>query len=158
MDAHHLQDLIELEESYWWHVAKRRLAGELLQRYLPAPGLLVEGGVGSGRNLLEFQRLGYQVVGLDIMPQAVARARQVGLPDTYTHDLMAPWPVPPRTVRAAVMLDVLEHLADSVRALEHAAQALRDDGGLLLTVGFRGSVARRRQRALQRASQAASKT
>lgn len=134
MDAHHLQDLIDLEEGYWWHVAKRRLAGEMLQRYLPAPGLLVEGGIGSGRNLLEFQRLGYQVVGLDIMPQSIARARQVGVPDVYIHDLVEPWPVPPGTVRAVVMLDVLEHLADPVRALNNVAQVLRDDGGLLLTV------------------------
>jgi SAM-dependent methyltransferase len=134
LDAHHLQDLIELEESYWWHVAKRRLAGEFLQRYLPAPGLLVEGGIGSGRNSLEFQRLGYHVVGLDIMPQAVARARQVGVRDAHVHDLTEPWPVPPGTARAVVMLDVLEHLADPIGTLKNVAKALRGDGGLLLTV------------------------
>jgi SAM-dependent methyltransferase len=134
LDADHLQELIDLEEGYWWHVAKRRLVGEILRRYLPAPGLLVEGGIGSGRNLLEFQRLGYDVTGVDIMPESVARARQVGLPDAYLHDLTEPWPIAAGTVRAVVMLDVLEHVPDPVRTLSHAVAALRDDGGVVLTV------------------------
>ena len=134
LDAHHLQELIDLEEGYWWHVAKRRLAGEILQRYLPAPGLLVEGGIGSGRNLLEFQRLGYEVAGLDIMPESVARARQVGLPNVHLHDLTEPWPIAAGTVRAVVMLDVLEHVPDPIRTLSHAVAALREDGGVVITV------------------------
>ncbi|MCU0872095.1 MAG: class I SAM-dependent methyltransferase [Pirellulaceae bacterium] len=134
MDAPHLQELIDLEEGYWWHVAKRRLAVEILQRYLPAPGLLVEGGLGSGRNLREFQRLGYEVAGLDIMPESVARARQVGLPDAYLHDLTEPWPIAPGTVRAVVMLDVLEHVPDPIRTLSHVVATLRDDGGVVITV------------------------
>lgn len=134
MDAHHLQELIDLEEGYWWHVAKRRWAGELLQRYLPAPGLLIEGGIGSGRNLLEFQRLGYEVAGLEIMPESVAHAHQAGLPNVQLHDLAEPWPVPAGSARAVVMLDVLEHITDPILTLRYAAAALRDDGGLVLTV------------------------
>jgi len=134
LDAKHLQELIDLEEGYWWHVAKRRLVGELLQRYLPAPGLLVEGGIGSGRNLLEFRRLGYQVAGLEIMPEAVARAHQAGLSAVHVHDLTQPWPLPAGTARAVVMLDVLEHVPDPLRTLSHAVGALAPSGGLVLTV------------------------
>lgn len=134
MDAHHLQELIDLEEGYWWHVAKRRLAEEILQRYLPPPGLVVEGGIGSGRNLLEFQRLGYEVAGLEIMPESVARARQIGISDVHLHDLTEPWPIAPGTARAVVMLDVLEHVPDPIRTLSYAVSALRDDGGVVITV------------------------
>lgn len=134
MDAYHLQELIDLEEGYWWHVAKRRLVGEILQRYLPAPGLLVEGGIGSGRNLLEFERLGYEVGGLDIMPESVARAHHVGLTNVHLHDLTQPWPIPAGAVRAVVLLDVLEHVPDPIRTLSHAVTALREDGGVVITV------------------------
>jgi SAM-dependent methyltransferase len=134
LDAHHLQELIDLEEGYWWHVAKRRWAGQLLQRYLPVPGLVIEGGIGSGRNLLEFQRLGYEVAGLEIMPESVMHAHQAGVPNVQLHDLAESWPIPAGAARAVVMLDVLEHIADPIRALQHAAAVLRDDGGLVLTV------------------------
>ena len=30
MDARHLTELADLEENYWWHVAKRQLAIEML--------------------------------------------------------------------------------------------------------------------------------
>jgi SAM-dependent methyltransferase len=134
LDAHHLQELIDLEEGYWWHVAKRRLVGEILQRYLPAPGLLVEGGIGSGRNLREYQRLGYEIAGLDIMPESIARAHQVGLPNAYLHDLTDPWPIAAGTARAVVLLDVLEHVPDPIRTLSYAVTALRKDGGVVITV------------------------
>ncbi len=63
MDPSHLTQLVELEDNYWWHIAKRKLVLRLLQRFAPAPGRLVEGGIGSGRNLVEFSRLGYDVTG-----------------------------------------------------------------------------------------------
>ena len=31
MDPSHLDELIQLEDSYWWHVAKRRLVSDLLR-------------------------------------------------------------------------------------------------------------------------------
>ena len=45
MDPSHLQELVTLEDSYWWHVAKRQLVISLLEKYCPAPGRLVEGGI-----------------------------------------------------------------------------------------------------------------
>ena len=134
MELAHLHDLIEMEEHYWWHVAKRQLVVQLLQRYFPAPGVLVEGGIGSGRNLSEFQQLGYQVKGLDVMSEAVERGKQIGLNDVRQHDLERAWPWDAGSVQAVVLLDVLEHLADPVQALKNAAAALRPDGGLIVTV------------------------
>jgi hypothetical protein len=42
MDPSHLQHLIEIEQTYWWHVAKHELVQELLLRHYPPPSLLVE--------------------------------------------------------------------------------------------------------------------
>ena len=134
MDATHLDELIQLEDSYWWHVAKRRLVADLLQQHFPAPGVLVEGGIGSARNLIEFQRLGYEVRGFDIMPESVSHARRRGLRDVAEHDLSQPWPLEAESVRVAVLLDVLEHLAQPVDVLRDVSRVLEPAGGIVFTV------------------------
>lgn len=134
MDATHLDELIELEDSYWWHAAKRRLVVDLLAAHAPPPGLVVEGGIGSARNLLEFQSLGYEVAGLDLMPEAVAHARQRGLDNVHEHDLTEVWPITEYSARAVVLLDVIEHVPDPVATLRHARRALAEGGTLFVTV------------------------
>ena len=107
MDPSHLKELVTLEDSYWWHVAKRQLVISLLEKYCPAPGRLVEGGIGSGRNLVEFNQLGYDVTGFDLMPESVQHVRNRGIEDVRVHDVGKPWPVDAKSLRAFVLLDVL---------------------------------------------------
>lgn len=134
MESSHLDQLIELEDTYWWHVAKRRLVCDLLGKYFRPPGLLVEGGIGSGRNLIEFQKLGFEVQGFDIMSASVEHARARGLDNVDEHDLSRPWPLPNKSVTVAVLLDVLEHLSNPVEVLQFIGEVLTDDGGIVLTV------------------------
>lgn len=134
MDPAHLDELAKLEESYWWHVAKRRLAMDVASRFAAPPGLIVEGGVGGARNLLEFQRLGYRVHGLDLMPEAIEYCHRRGIERADVHDLCRAWPIDPGSASLVVMLDVLEHLAEPVLALEHAQNTLAPNGSILLTV------------------------
>jgi SAM-dependent methyltransferase len=133
MDPNHLDELIDLEDTYWWHVAKRKLVASLLKKHFPPPGRVVEGGVGSARNLLEFRKLGYEASGFDILPASVQRAREKGL-HAEVHDLGQPWPTKPGTVQAVVLLDVIEHLADPVQVLDNARQTLGQGGGVVVTV------------------------
>jgi SAM-dependent methyltransferase len=134
MGSAHLNELIALDDSYWWHVAKRELIARLLEAHFPPPGRVVEGGFGSGRNLREFLRMGYAVTGLDALPEAVEHARQMGFSQVYCHDLTQPWPLEPDSTRAVVLLDVLEHVAEPVAALRHAAATLTAGGGVIVTV------------------------
>lgn len=134
MEPTHLNELIELEDGYWWHVAKRQLVTNLLTSYFPAPGKLVEGGIGSARNLVEFQKLGYEVYGFDIMQAAVDHAHRRGLPNVSEHNLSLPWPLASDSVRVAVLLDVLEHLEDPVQVLRHVYKVLEPEGGVIVTV------------------------
>ena len=134
MQASHLQQLVDLEDSYWWHVAKRQLVTRLLDKYCPAPGRLVEGGIGSGRNLLEFEQMGYDVTGFDLMPESVAHVRSRGIEDVRVHDLGDPWPVDAGSLKAVVLLDVLEHVEFPVDVLRHVHQSLSDDGAVIVTV------------------------
>ena len=92
MDPKHLNELIAVEGSYWWHIAKRELATEVLHRHFPPPGRLVEGGIGGGGNLAAFRRAGYHVTGFDIMEQSVRHCRTLGL-EAQVHDLHRPGPL-----------------------------------------------------------------
>lgn len=134
MQASHLQQLVELEDSYWWHVAKRELVMRLLRRHCPPPGRLVEGGIGSGRNLLQFQEMGYEVTGFDLMPESVDHVRSRGIEDVRVHDLGNPWPVEQHSLSAVVLLDVLEHVEFPITVLQHVHDSLRDDGAVIVTV------------------------
>ncbi|MEZ6062334.1 MAG: class I SAM-dependent methyltransferase [Planctomycetaceae bacterium] len=134
MDSSHLRQLVDLEDGYWWHVAKRQLVTRLLERFCPAPGHLVEGGIGSGRNLVEFREMGYQVTGFDLMPESVAHVRGRGIDDVRVHDLGQPWPVAPNSLRAVVLLDVLEHVEDPTQVLKYVHASLADDGAAIITV------------------------
>ena len=134
MEAAHLKELMTLESSYWWHVAKRQLATSLLLSHTPPVASIVEGGIGAGGNLLHWKSLGYDVQGLDIMDESVDYARQRGLNRVFQHDLHDRWPMEERSANAIVLLDVLEHLRDPVLALRQAAQVLDQDGRIIFTV------------------------
>ncbi len=134
MDKQHLAELSALENSYWWHVGKRRLVQSLLAEYAPAPARLVEGGIGSGGNLAAFQRAGYSVGGLDIMPEAIAQGRKHGLPDLHCQDLAEAWPWAAASVDVVVLLDVLEHVAEPAVVLSRVAEVLAPQGRIVLTV------------------------
>lgn len=146
MTSAHLRELIDLEERYWWHVSKRRLVRSLLQRFAPPTGNLVEGGVGSARNLREWEQMGYRAEGFDLMPESVDHACQRGL-TARVHDLEQPWPVESGSCRAVVLLDVIEHTAHPETVLQHAANVLAPGGcsrhrtGLSVTLQPVGSAA-----------------
>ncbi|MDZ4852676.1 MAG: class I SAM-dependent methyltransferase [Pirellulaceae bacterium] len=134
METAHLTELKDLESTYWWHVAKRSLATSLLSQYTTPSARIVEGGIGAGGNLRFWQSQGFEVHGLDIMPESVAYARQCGLENVHQHDLHDPWPVPAQSAEAVVLLDVLEHVRDPVKALQNAAQTLVENGSIIFTV------------------------
>jgi SAM-dependent methyltransferase len=134
VDRSHLAELIATERDYWWHVAKRELVIDVLRRHFPPPRRLLEVGIGSGGNLIAFQQLGYDVAGLDLLPESVSRLRQRGIADVQVHDIETPWPLSSPLPDVIVMLDVLEHLREPATALQHAARVLARGGGVVLTV------------------------
>ena len=134
MDPGHLDELIQLEDSYWWHIAKRRLVTKLVEEHFPAPNHVVEGGIGSCRNLEEFRKRGYTVTGFDIMPASVEHGKNRGLDDVRIHDLSQPWPLEDESTGAVVLLDVLEHMEDPVTVMQHARRILKPGGGIVFTV------------------------
>lgn len=133
MDVRHLDNLADIEATYWWSVAKRDLVRKLLTQWAPPPGMLVEGGVGAGTNLVAFREMGYEVRGLDASPEAIGYCRDRDV-EASVHDLQEPWPVEPASLRVVALLDVLEHLEDPALALKNAAALLEDGGHIVVTV------------------------
>jgi SAM-dependent methyltransferase len=134
MDPAHLQELAELEASYWWHVAKRELIVERLTRHAPPPARLVEAGTGTGGNLAAFRELGYDVLGFDVSPEAVDRCQQRGLRGVVLHDVNQPWPFDEGSQDIVVLLDVLEHCVDAASVWRNANKVLGPGGLLILNV------------------------
>lgn len=134
MDPAHLQELAKLEESYWWHVAKRSLAFGLVERFAKPNDLIIEGGVGAAGNLKQLQDKGFRVHGLDLMPEAIEQCHRRGIQKATQHDLCQQWPIPTASAKVVLLLDVLEHLPEPVTALRHAADTLDSQGKIILTV------------------------
>ena len=78
--------------------------------------------------------MGYDVTGFDLMPESVSHVRSRGIEDVRVHDLGQPWPVESKSIRAVVLLDVLEHVEFPIEVLKHVYDALADDGAVVITV------------------------
>jgi SAM-dependent methyltransferase len=134
MDPLHLQELSRLEDNYWWHVAKREIAFDLIERFARPDDLIVEGGVGAAGNLMRLQEKGFRVHGLDVMPEAIEICKRRGVADATQHDLCRQWPIAPDSAKVVLLLDVLEHLQKPVEALAYAADILKPQGKIIVTV------------------------
>lgn len=101
----------------------------------PAQGSVLDCGMGPGRLLVELERLGWSVAGVDISGEMVARAR-VRLPqsaDRLVRGTIESLPFPSESFDAAVATGVLEYVDDVPRALSEVTRVLRPGG--LFVVG-----------------------
>lgn len=124
-----------VEREHWWFCAKRALLREALRDAAPR-GLAVDVGCGTGAVLDELAELGYpRIVGTDLDAHAL-RLTATRLPKGagVTRALAEALPLPDGVVDVLSSLDVVEHLADDVRALREYARVLAPGGRLLLSV------------------------
>src|SRR5690349_14599274 len=76
--SEYYERLRDLEERFWWNAGMRDVAARLLrQRSLPAAGLLLDIGCGSGQTMTWFRSLypGWRTIGLDVALDALRSAR-----------------------------------------------------------------------------------
>jgi SAM-dependent methyltransferase len=93
-------------------------------------GRLLEVGSGAGFYLAEMKKLGWQVAGVEISPQACGAAREAYGLDIHCGTL-ADAPFPEGTFDVVAMFETLEHLPDPIFALRRA-HALTAPGGVLI--------------------------
>lgn len=129
-------DLYQKEETYWWHVGRRKLAFTLLQKYVFDSGLknpIMDAGCGTGGNMEALVSFG-KVFGVDKDETALSFCRQRGLKNLFKADIVDKLPFPENYFSLLTGFDVLEHIEDDEKALGEFFRVLKPDGALFLTV------------------------
>lgn len=126
----------QLEDWYWWFVARREAALRFTQQYRPErqPLRVLDAGCGTGALLDHLlKQPGVEPYGLDFSGQALAYTRQRGHPRLVQGDLTR-LPFPDSTFDVITALDVLEHIREDEGALREIHRVLRPGGVLLASV------------------------
>lgn len=132
-------EMFRMEERHWWFCARRRIVLTLLrqkleraQRGSPKTLEVCDLGAGCGSVLLELSKR-YTAVGMDLADEAIGYSRARGvtilrgrLPDRV--------PFQPARFDAVLALDVIEHVADDVAAVQASTRLLKPNGILVLSV------------------------
>jgi len=117
--------------------AEHKLITPVLRRHLPAGGVVVDAGCGTGKWVAHLHRLGYRIIGLDLSFDALAAARRdapgagLALADTQRA------PIRDGAVDAVLSLGVVEHDERGPGAgLRELHRILKPGGLLVLDVPF----------------------
>lgn len=113
---------------------------ELILRHWPEPrsGRFLEAGCGPAANALNLARLGVEVAGVDLTPQAVEAARQAfarqGVEGEFVVGDVRELPFPNDSFDFVYAGGVVEHFRESVLAVMEISRVLRPGGRVLFTV------------------------
>jgi len=130
-----------LEDTYWWFVARRELARELLLKYrgrllaatgAPAAPRILDVGCGGGATLVEVSPVG-TAIGVDRSAEALRLSRSRGDFPLIRGDAER-LPLADRSVDVVTALDVLEHIRDDRAAVAEVARVVRPGGLVIVTV------------------------
>ncbi len=141
MHADEYRRMFELENRYWWFVARRRLALKLLRTALSetangqpptANRRILDLGCGTGAVLQELAAFGTPI-GVDMSPLALGFCRERGLTGLVI-GRGEHIPIRSGSVDAVVALDVFEHIEDDTAAFAEASRVLKPGGVLVLSV------------------------
>jgi SAM-dependent methyltransferase len=134
MYEHEYDAMYRLEGSYWWYVARRELAQELLKNEINGRDSIriLDVGCGTGANITAFERLA-PTVGIDASLDALHFCQSRGLRSVAlspVEDL----PFASGTFDIVTALDVLEHTDDDLHCLREIHRVSKRNGFILITV------------------------
>lgn len=134
MQRAQLVEMYELEDSYWWFVARRRMVRGLVERYAPKREQLriLDAGCGTGGTMLALEGLG-EAWGCDMSGEAIALARRRGV-ERLRKCRVEELAFDDESFDVVVSCDVLEHVEEDAVAMSEMARVLRPGGICVLTV------------------------
>ena len=134
MPLSHYRSLEALEDGYWWHLNRVRLARTWLREVAGNRPSVLDLGCGTGGFLahLAHELEARAAVGVEASPIGLDACRRRGL-DAIQKDLATPFDLG-RSFDLVTAMDVLEHLPDETSALESARRNLRAGGHFLASV------------------------
>lgn len=122
-----------VEGQHWWYIGRRAIVFDWVDRVASqytAPRVL-DLGCGTGFNLDWLAARGLKAFGADISGDAVRFCRERGTRLVVQADAARP-PFKDASFDLILALDVIEHLADDVAALDAIHAALRPGGHLIV--------------------------
>lgn len=134
-DAAAFEFLFEMEQKHFWHVGRREIILDVIERNVPKLQniRMLEVGCGNGSVLAFLRQNGINIEGGDIFLEGLKFCRQrVDSVPLYQLDVLAlPFS---QEFDMIGLFDVLEHIEDDERALAEMNRALKAGGKLILTV------------------------
>ncbi|CAN5447968.1 class I SAM-dependent methyltransferase [soil metagenome] len=124
--------MFELEDRYWWFVARRQLALNLLRPKLPPNAQVLDLGCGTGvisRELSAFS----DPISLDMSAKALQYCQTRGLRECVQAD-GTKLPLQSGKFDAVLGLDIFEHIDDDLAAFQESFRVLNPGGQLVLSV------------------------
>jgi SAM-dependent methyltransferase len=134
LDLHTYEILYRIEETHWWHSARRSIVLDWVKRRYPGRHDLdiLDAGCGTGLLMQQLQPLG-RVEGVDISEEALEFCRKRGLENVRRADVIE-LPFGDESFDMITALDVVEHLDDDVAALREFRRVLRPGGRVFIFV------------------------
>lgn len=134
MEKTEYEKLYQFENYYWWHIGRSKIIYKLLKNYLPRDNSfdILDVGCGTGINLGILEKFG-KVVGVDPSKKALQFTRQRGFKNLIKASAEK-LPFPDKCFNLVTALDVIEHIADDLKALKELHRVLKSQGLLLVTV------------------------
>jgi SAM-dependent methyltransferase len=134
MYEHEYEAMYQLENSYWWYVARRELAVQLLKDELHGRDSvrILDVGCGTGANVQAFAHLA-TTVGIDASIDALHFCQSRGI-KTVSLSPVEDLPFGVRIFDVVTALDVLEHTDDDLSSLREIHRVTKHHGLVLITV------------------------
>jgi len=128
-----LQELSDLETTYWWHVGRNHIIDKQVQKISGSRSDLniLNVGSGTGGTVQVLEKSG-NVINVDVSKEALEFLRKRG----YKGKLLkgGALPIAEKSVDLLAALDVLEHIEDDDGALKDWLRVLKPGGAMILTV------------------------
>lgn len=132
MQKYLYQDLYALEETHWWHKAKRNLVSSFIKKYIGKNRVkILDVGCGTGKNVETFAKLG-ESWGLDSSREAILFCKKRGIKNLIKGSVEN-IPGKKEYFDFITALDVLEHVDDE-KALIEIKRVMKKSGILIVNV------------------------
>ena len=127
-----LDNIYRSESQHFWFLSRREYIVEVFKKYVNTSESVIEIGAGTGNISRGLMAAGYKPAVGELHLSGLRYARSYGIEECYQFDLYDP----PFHDRFDVvgMFDVLEHLDDTIKALNQVKSMLHENGKLILTV------------------------
>jgi len=131
MKAEEYELMYRVEDHHWWYAGMRAISAALLAD-VGTPARILDAGCGTGRNVVELEKLG-RAVGVDVSAVPLRLAARRGLTRLAQASISA-LPFADGTFDVVTAFDVLCHsaVADERAALREVRRVVRPGGWVLL--------------------------